>query len=250
MFVKVTGPELTSRSARPLTDRRVNSERDLSRGPLPFDGQRARETRWVRPRSFLGVRHYGVHMGFRSWFGHRPQKAVRVAVRSHRTDSVLARAALVTSSGEAWAFATRAELLVVSALEGTSENDGAESRGAPSVVVHREWSDVDRATYDMESNVIRVHWVDGDEPTPLTLDGRRSVLPQVLRERVQWSVVLAEPVKLPGGRSARVAVRRRANGDLFSQVIGGRDVDLADPEVAGVIDAAEARVRNAAGLPA
>jgi hypothetical protein len=76
------------------------------------------------------------------------------------------------------------------------------------------------------------------------------VLPQVLRERVQWSVVLAEPVKLPGGRSARVAVRRRADGELFSQVIGGADVDLTNPDIADVIDAAEARVRNAAGLPA
>lgn len=195
--------------------------------------------------------HYGGAMGFRSWFGHGPQKAVRRTVRSHRTDSVLAQAPLVTSSGEAWAFATRAELLMISAPEvPAGQGDDAESRGAPSVVVHREWADVDRATYDMESNVIRVHWVDGDEPTPLTLDGRHSVLPQVLRERVQWSVVLAEPVKLPGGRSARVAVRRRADGELFSQVIGGHGVDLADPDVAGVIDAAEARVRSAAGLPA
>ncbi|WP_275006447.1 hypothetical protein [Promicromonospora iranensis] len=189
-------------------------------------------------------------MGFRSWFEHRPQKAVRRTVRSHRTDSVLARAALVTSTGEAWAFATRAELLMISAPEAPAGQADDESRGAPSVVVHREWADVDRATYDTESNVIRVHWVDGAEPTPLPLDGRRSVLPQVLRERVQWSVVLAEPVKLPGGGSARVAVRRRVDGELFSQVIGGSDLDLADPDIAGVIDAAEARVRNAAGLPA
>lgn len=189
-------------------------------------------------------------MGFPSWFGHRPQKAIRRAVRSHRTDSVLAQAPLVASTGEAWAFATRAELLLISAPEAASGQGEAEARGAPSVVVHREWSDVDRATYDTESNVIRVHWVDGHEPTPLTLEGRHSVLPQVLRERVQWSVVLAEPVKLPGGRSARVAVRRRADGELFSQVIGGGDVDLADPGTAGAIDAAEARVRSAAGLPA
>jgi hypothetical protein len=189
-------------------------------------------------------------MGFRSWFGRRPQKAVRRAVRSHRTDAVLAQAPLVTSAGEAWAFATRAELLLISAPETAGGQGDAESRGAPSVVVHREWADVDRATYDTDSNVIRVHWVDGEEPTPLTLDGRRTVLPQVLRERVQWSVVLAEPVKLSGGRSARVAVRRRADGELFSQVIGGRGVDLSDPEAARALDAAEARVRSAAGLPA
>ena len=189
-------------------------------------------------------------MGFRRWFGNRPQKPVRDAVRSHRTDSVLARAALVTSSVETWALVTRAELLVVSAPTSANGQDDAAFQEARSVVVRREWSDVDRATYDTESNVIRVHWADGDEPTVLALDGRRSVLPQVLRERVQWSVVLAESVRLPGERSARVAVRRRADGELFSQVIGGGDVDLADPDIAHVIDAAEARVRNAAGLPA
>lgn len=189
-------------------------------------------------------------MGFRSWFGHHPQKAIRRAVRAQRTDALLAQAPLVTSSGEAWVFATRAELLMIAAPEAPAGQGDAASRGAPSVVLHREWADVDRATYDTDSNVIRVHWVDGDESTPLMLDGRRSVLPQVLRERVQWSVVLAEPVKLPGGRSARVAVRRRADGELFSQVIGGGDVDLTDPDIADVIDAAEARVRNAAGLPA
>ncbi|MFC7024349.1 hypothetical protein ACFQHV_14485 [Promicromonospora thailandica] len=185
-------------------------------------------------------------MGF---FSQRPTTAVRRTVRAHRTDTVLAQAPLVSSSGEAWAFATRAELLLVSAPEAAAARGEVESRGAPSVVVQREWADVDRATYDTESNVVRVHWVDGDEPTPLMLDGRRSALPQVLRERVQWSVVLAEPVRLPGGRSARVAVRRRVDGELFSQVIGGSDVDLTDPEVANAVDAAEARVRNAAGLP-
>lgn len=189
-------------------------------------------------------------MGFRWWSRRRPQKAVRRVVRSHRTDLLLAEAPLVTSTGEAWAFATRAELLLISAPEAPGAQDDGESRGAPSVVVHREWADVDRATYEADSNVIRVHWVDGDEPTPLALDGRRSVLPQVLRERVEWSVVLAEPVRLPGGRSARVAVRRRTDGELFSQVIGQGDLDVTDPDIAGVIDAAEARVRNAAGLPA
>jgi hypothetical protein len=238
-FVEVTRPELTSLNASGLTDQRVNY------GPGGTEPGTAGSASFVCP--VCGTTVGG--MGFRSWFGHGPQKAVRRTVRSHRTAPVLAQAALVTSTGEAWAFATRAELLMISAPEAVSGQDD-ESRGAPSVVVQREWSDVDRATYDTESNVIQVHWVDSDEATPLPLDGRRSVLPQVLRERVQWSVVLAEPVKLPGGRSARVAVRRRADGELFSQVIGGGDVDLADPGTAGAIDAAEARVRSAAGLPA
>lgn len=183
----------------------------------------------------------GRYRGLMGFFTRRPTTALRHALHAHRTDSVLAQAPLVTSSGEAWAVATRAELLLASA-------PGAPEEAAVDVV-RREWAEVDRATYDTESNVIRVHWVDGGDPTPLPLDGRRSALPQVLRERVQWSVVLAEPVRLPGGGSARVAVRRRVDGELFSQVIGRGEVDLSDPEVAGAIDAAEARVRNAAGLP-
>ena len=183
-------------------------------------------------------------------FGHRPQKAVRRAARSHGTGSVLAQSALVTSSGEVWAFATRAELLVIAASGSAGNGGGAdEERGAPDVVVHREWCDVDRATFDPDANVIRVHWVDDAEPTLLTLDARRTVLPQVLRERVQWSVVLAETVRLPHGQTARVAVRRRLDGTLFSQVIGDAGVDMTDPDTLSKVDDAEARVRNAAGLP-
>lgn len=187
-------------------------------------------------------------MGLRG-FGHRPQKQVSRAARSHSTDSVLARAALVASSGETWAFATRAELLVVSATDAAGGQGDDDARGAPDVVVHRQWCDVDRATFDTEANVIRVHWVDAAEPTLLTLGPHRTALPQVLRERVQWSVVLSETVRFPGGRTARVAVRRRADGELFSQVIGDGYIDMTDPDTAHRVDDAEARVRSAAGLP-
>jgi hypothetical protein len=72
---------------------------------------------------------------------------------------------------------------------------------------------------------------------------------QALRERVQWSVAHAAPVALPGGRTARVAVRRRASGEMFSQVVGEAGLDLSDPEIARVVDAAESRARAAVGLP-
>jgi hypothetical protein len=83
---------------------------------------------------------------------------------------------------------------------------------------------------------------------PVT-DADRTALPQVVRERVQWSVVLAETVALPGGRQAKVAVRRTPQGGLFSQAVAGPGVDLDDPSVAPLVDAAEARVRGASGLP-
>ena len=52
------------------------------------------------------------------------------------------------------------------------------------------------------------------------------------------------------GRDVKVAVRRTADGRLFSQAVAGTGVDLDDPRVARVVDATESRVRGASGLPA
>lgn len=162
----------------------------------------------------------------------RLPEPVRSALREHGADRALARTEL---DGGGWAVASRAALLVLTGGE---------------VVVDREWCDVDRAAADPESGTITVEWVDGAAPLVLRLasTGSRS-FPQALRERVQWSVVHAAPVALPDGRSARVAVRRKADGTMFSQVVGGADLDLSDPGVAAVVDAAEARARSAVGLP-
>ncbi len=94
---------------------------------------------------------------------------------------------------------------------------------------------------------VEVRWVDGTEPVRFAVEAR-SRLPRVVHDRVQNSILLAETVKVPGDRHVRVVLRRAADGTLFSQVIGNGRVDLADPEVAAVIDAAEARVREAGGL--
>ncbi|WP_125777126.1 hypothetical protein [Antribacter gilvus] len=176
------------------------------------------------------------------WFA-RPRlpDAVRRTLRSAGADTPLAQAE--TTDG-LWAVATRAALVIVAAGEPGDQ-------GERDVVVQRAWCDVDRAAFDPEASVLTVEWVDAAPPLelPLVADQRTS-LPQVVRERVQWSVVHAEPVALSGGRTARVAVRRTAGGELFSQAVAGPGVDLDDPTVARVIDAAEARVRDASGLPA
>lgn len=156
---------------------------------------------------------------------------VRRALRTSGGGRPLATAELA----DGWAYATPADLLITT--------DGA-------VTLHREWSDVDRAVADPESGTITVEWVDGGAPLVLTLaTDTRTSFPQTLRERVQWSVVYAAPIELPAGRSARVAVRRRASGELFSQVVGGGDLDMADPAIAAAVHEAEARARGAVGLP-
>ncbi|GHG51096.1 hypothetical protein GCM10011331_14320 [Flavimobilis marinus] len=114
----------------------------------------------------------------------------------------------------------------------------------------REWVDVDRASLDPETRTLTVSWADGTGTSALVFaDDTAAQLTLVLREQVQSSVVLAESLKLPGGAVARVAVRRRPSGELFSQVIGDARVNLADPDTARVVGACEARLREASGLP-
>ncbi|ACZ31164.1 hypothetical protein Xcel_2146 [Xylanimonas cellulosilytica DSM 15894] len=134
-----------------------------------------------------------------------------------------------------WAVAVPASLLVARAED---------------PVLSRPWSDVDRASFDPRHGIVTVTWVDGAPPLRLrAVDPARSRLPQVVRERVEWSVVLGQEVPLPGGRSARVAVRRSLDGTMFSQVLAGPGVDLDDPTVAPLVDAAEQQARAQVGLP-
>jgi len=114
--------------------------------------------------------------------------------------------------------------------------------------LRRPWSDVHAARLDAEIRALTVTWVDGAAPTVLHLVDDSPALPRAVHDRVQSSVVHGEQVPVPAGQSARVVLRRRADGSLFTQVIGTGGVDLSDPTVGAAIDAAEARVREAAGL--
>ncbi|MDO8145299.1 hypothetical protein [Isoptericola sp. 178] len=161
--------------------------------------------------------------------------AVRQVVPLTRGERLLASAE--TSDG-GWVVATTADLVVVAAAD-----DG------PAVSLRRPWCDVDRAAFDPERSILTVEWVDAaPDLRPMLSDAAGSNLPAVVRERVLWSVVLAETVDVPGG-TVRVAVRRRLDGTLFSQAVAGDGVDLSRADVANVVDATESRVRGACGLP-
>jgi hypothetical protein len=111
------------------------------------------------------------------------------------------------------------------------------------------WHEVDRASWDPEDTTLRVTLVTGEE-IPLALGGdKHRSFTQTVRERVQSSVVAAASRTLPGGAVVRVAVRRRPDGELYSQVIAPGTVDLAEPATARLVDELEDEVRQAAGLP-
>ncbi|MGE9350121.1 hypothetical protein ACQP60_11680 [Isoptericola variabilis] len=168
------------------------------------------------------------------WFRRSPlPDDHRRALPLARGERILAAAEL---HDERWAVATTADLVVV-------------GPGAGDVVARRPWCDVDRGVFDPERSELSIEWVDSAPDTVLRLvDAERTSFPQALRERVQWSVVLAETVAVPGG-DVKVAVRRTADGQFFSQAVAGPGVDLDDPRVARVVDATESRVRGASGLP-
>ena len=116
-------------------------------------------------------------------------------------------------------------------------------------VTSRAWTDVDGARLDPETDTLTLTWVDGTAPLPLALaEGWHPRFPRLVHHQVQASVVHSERVTVPRAGAVRVALRRGADGGLFTQVIGNGRVDLGDPATVGMIDAAEARVRESAGL--
>ncbi|MGP7961316.1 hypothetical protein ACTVCO_10995 [Sanguibacter sp. A247] len=133
-----------------------------------------------------------------------------------------------------WALATAHHVII-------------EREDAPLV---RRWCDVDHAAVDAQANVMTISWADGTTPTRLHLvDRAPQAFARTLRERVVASVVHRETAEVPGGGTVRVAIRRDENDELFSEVLGDGYLDLTDPATRAVVQATEARVRSAVGLP-
>lgn len=102
----------------------------------------------------------------------------------------------------------------------------------------RSWVEVDHAVWEQESAMLVVWWVDSRRTTPLEIQDDVGRLPEVVRERVQSSVVLTGSVALPGGRSGRVALRRAADGELSAQSLLPPGVRPDAPDVAPLVQAA------------
>ena len=144
-------------------------------------------------------------------------------------DAVLASVEL---ADHRWAVATRRALHVA--------DDAQVRRWA--------WSQVDQGRLDPQEHTLTVHMVDGGDVILPLVDATSSrPFAMTFRERVQSSVVCSCDVTVPAG-VVYVTVRRDEHGALFSQVVGPGTIDLADPHVAALVHAAEARVREAAGV--
>lgn len=118
-----------------------------------------------------------------------------------------------------------------------------------SVVLDRQWHMVDTGTWADETGLLTVNWVDKAPASVWELGVDPGTFPQVLRERVQATVVLSDEVDLGAKRRARVVVRKDlANGALMGQTILGRGVRSTDPGVREDTRAALDRLREQVGL--
>lgn len=118
-----------------------------------------------------------------------------------------------------------------------------------SVVLDRQWHMVDTGSWDDATARLTVNWVDKAPATVWELGADPGTFPQVLRERVQATVVLSDEVDLGTKRKAKVVVRKDlANGALMGQTILGRGVRSTDPGVREETRAALDRLREQVGL--
>jgi hypothetical protein len=113
--------------------------------------------------------------------------------------------------------------------------------------IFRSWSEVDHAVWEQESRTLVIWWVDSRRTTGLEIQDDIGRLPEVIRERVQSSVVLTASVPLPNGRAGRVALRRGADGALVAQALVPPGVKEDAPEVAPLLAAAVEALWSEAG---
>ncbi len=115
--------------------------------------------------------------------------------------------------------------------------------------LRRTWDEVAGAVWSDTASMLQVTWADGGRPLTVELVAGEGLLPEVVRERVEASVVLSRRLTVQGRRGVRVAIRRAHHGaDLVTQVIADRGVDLHEPEVAARVRAELADLREQAGL--
>lgn len=116
--------------------------------------------------------------------------------------------------------------------------------------LRRPWHLVDAGVWQPETYTLSVTWTDGHRPAQWTFRDQRTLLPEVLRERVQGSVVLATRLLLGDRRTGRVAIRKDfATRELIPQVVLGRGVRPDAPDVQAQVQAAMADLKDQVGLP-
>jgi hypothetical protein len=104
-----------------------------------------------------------------------------------------------------------------------------------------EWADVAHAKWLAEDATLVLDPVPGTFPPLRVRLAEPGRVPETVHERVMASIVVSRRVPVPGG-SVRVVGRRTDGGGLTWQLVPD-GVDVDDPEVRPVVDAALAGLR-------
>lgn len=159
--------------------------------------------------------------------------SVRAGLDLRTGERVLTGAPL---AGGQWAIGTTRALIV-------ADDSGTLARYG--------WDRVAQAAWSETASMLQVTWADGSRPLVLEMADRPGYLPEVVRERVEASVVLSRRIEVTGRRGVRVAVRREAPGaPLSTQVVADRGVDVTEPALAARIAADLAELAEQVGLAA
>ena len=111
----------------------------------------------------------------------------------------------------------------------------------------RPWHEVEAGTWQGESSLLTVTWVDHGAPSQWHITAPSMIQP-TLRERVQASVVLADEFRTAARRTVRVVIRQDlATGAIVEQVIAGKGARVDDPAVAAEAARHLARLRSEIG---
>lgn len=122
--------------------------------------------------------------------------------------------------------------------------------GEPLEIDRRGWERAGSAAWADAADMLQVTWVGTTRPMLLEFGpAGPGYLPEVVRERVEASVVISRRVPVDGRRGVTVAIRRAGPGaPLVSQVVPDRGLKLVDPEVTARVDAELADLRDAVGM--
>jgi hypothetical protein len=113
--------------------------------------------------------------------------------------------------------------------------------------IARPWTEIDHAAWDPEAKTVAVWFVGSRSTVPMEVEDG-TWLAQVLRDRVEASVLLTTEIGLAGGGTMRLALRRAADGTVIDQAVPPPGVDAADPALAPLIRQGFAALRAEAGL--
>ncbi len=110
----------------------------------------------------------------------------------------------------------------------------------------RRWVEVDHATWDAQERALTVVDVVGGGTTLDLVDDGQLGLAQVVRERVQSTIVTFQTVIVPGGE-VKVAVRK--DGDrLVVQETASAGADLSGPGAAALVASTRRDLASSVGL--